>query len=134
MKGKKLGRNHSSRKALLKGLIGAVIQREKIETTLAKAKFLQPDLEKLISISKDDTLYSRRRLLKWFEDKKIVEKLLKDIGPRFKDKKGGYTRIRRTDIRQGDSTQMVQVELVEGKKPEAKKSNAKEKTTKTSKK
>ena len=111
-------RGKDSRNALEKSLVKNVIEYEKVETTLAKAKFVRPEVEKLITISKVDSVANRRLLLKKLSDKKIVDKLLDDLGPRFKSRNGGYTRIRRTGIRHGDVAEMAQISFVEGKKKE----------------
>lgn len=112
----KFNRDKASRKALFKSLSLGFFKNEKIETTLAKAKAARPIFEKMITTSKESTLANRRRLIQILGDKNLVEKLLSDIGPRFKSRNGGYTRIQRSGIRQGDGTQMAVISMVEEKK------------------
>ena len=115
---KKFNRDHASRKALMLSLSRNFFISEKIETTLVKAKALRSEVEKIITTARDSSLASRRKLLQKLQDKELVEKLLSDIGPRFKDfTQGGYTRIRRTTIRKGDGTQLAQISLIEKSKP-----------------
>ncbi len=112
VKGKKLNRNTESRKALVKSIVVALFKNEKIETTLAKAKYIRPFAEKLITRAKENTLSARRILIADLQDKDIVNKLLNDIAPSFLERKGGYTRIQRTSVRYGDVTQMATISLV----------------------
>lgn len=116
--GRHLNRNSSQRKALFKGLIAQVIQHERIETTEAKAKAVRGDLEKIITFAKRGDVHARRQVLKTVTDKKVVEKLFDKIGPRFKERSGGYTRIIKLGPRHGDNAEMVLLELVERAEPE----------------
>ena len=125
VKGKKLNRSTASRKALQKSLIKAIIISDKIETTLAKAKFIRPKVEKLITLAKKGDLASRRLLISRIGDKKAVEKLINDIAKRFMKRPGGYTRIQRTSIRKGDNTQLATLSFVERKKTVEKKADTK---------
>jgi len=112
MKGKKLNRDLSSRKALVQVLATSLFEHEKIETTLVKAKYIRPYVEKMITMAKKNTLASRRILISKLNDKDLVEKLLADIGPRFKERAGGYTRIIKTRVRKGDVTEMAEISLL----------------------
>lgn len=110
-KGRKLSRKRNQRKALLKSLAGNLFLREKIKTTEAKAKELSPFAEKLITKAKKGNLDSRRLLLKYFP-KSLVKKIADEIGPRYKKRKGGYTRIIKLGPRKSDGAKMVIIELV----------------------
>jgi large subunit ribosomal protein L17 len=111
--GRHLGRNSAQRKALFRGLVTQVLQHERIETTEAKAKAVRPDVEKMITLAKRGDLHARRLAMQTVHDKKVVEKLFDKIGPRFADRKGGYTRIIRLGARHGDAAEMVLLELTE---------------------
>lgn len=126
--GRHLNRSSSQRKALFKGLVTQVLQYERIETTEAKAKAVRGDVEKVITLAKRGDVHSRRLVLKTVTDKKVVEKLFDNIGPRFKERNGGYTRIIKLGPRHGDAAEMVLLELVEREEPEADNKNAKPKS------
>ncbi len=111
--GRHLGRNTARRKALFKGLVTQVLQHERIETTEAKAKAVRADIEKVITLAKRGDVHARRLVLKTVNDKKVVEKLFDKIGPRFKERNGGYTRIIKLGPRHGDAAEMVLLELTE---------------------
>lgn len=111
--GRHLGRNSSQRKALFKGLVTQVLEHERIETTEAKAKAVRGDVEKIITLAKRGDYNARRIVMKTVADKKVVAKLFEDIGPRFKDRSGGYTRIIKLGPRHGDAAEMVLLELTE---------------------
>src|SRR5207237_3783434 len=91
--GKKLGRNTSHRRALLRNLVTSLILEERIETTLPKAKALRPHVEKMITLGKRGDLTARRLAASYLMTRDSVEKLFDDIAPRFGDREGGYTRI-----------------------------------------
>lgn len=111
--GRKLGRTTSHRKALLRSLAASLFEHEKIETTLVKAKEARPFAERLITMARKGTLAHRRRALAVLNDKRIVRKLFDDIGKRYADRPGGYTRILKLDKwRLGDGTQQAILELV----------------------
>ncbi len=111
-KGRKLGREKAPRKALLKNLAQSVILYEKVKTTLAKAKEVRSLVERLITIGKKPGLTSRRRLLSKLPTELAVRKLLEELGPRYAQRNGGYTRLIKLGFRQGDAAQIVQIELV----------------------
>ena len=111
-KKKILDRKIGPRKSLIKNLASSLIIHEKIKTTLAKAKFLRPIIENLITIGKKNNLISRRKLMAFFQNEKIVKKILEEISPRYKEKKGGYTRIIKGYQRKGDSAEMAIIELI----------------------
>jgi large subunit ribosomal protein L17 len=109
---KTLGREKSPRDLMLRNLASSIIIYEKVQTTEAKAKVVKSLVEKAITISKDDTLTSRRKLISLLPQKMAVKKAMEILGRRYKDKKGGYTRIIKLGARQGDAAEMVQIELV----------------------
>jgi len=97
----------------LRNLATSFIKFERFETTVQKAKELRPVVERLITSGKNDTVADRRQAYSYLLDKAVVHKLFTDIGPRFKTRPGGYTRIVRTRIRHGDTAQMAVIEMVE---------------------
>jgi large subunit ribosomal protein L17 len=113
IKGRKLNRNSSHRKALLKNLSIALITNEGIKTTLPKAKELKPFIEKVINLSKKDSLANRRLAQSIIGNQETVTKLFKEIGPRVLSRNGGYTRILKYGFRVGDKAPMAYMELVD---------------------
>ena len=111
--GKKLGRTTEHRKALMRNLATELFRYGRIKTTLPKAKALRPIVEKLITLGKRGTLSDRRRLLGYLKDKKIAHKVVDEIGPRYMQRPGGYTRIYKLGWRRGDAAEMAIIELVE---------------------
>src|SRR6185295_18311571 len=111
---RKLGRITPHRIALLRNLATALFERERIQTTLAKAKELRPFAEKLITLAKreDGRLHARRQVLRDIKDQTIVKKLFDSLGARFAARPGGYTRILRLGPRRGDGAEMAIVELL----------------------
>ncbi len=110
-KGRTLSRPSDQRKALIHSLSRELFLREKIKTTEAKAKEFRKFAEKQITKAKDNDLAARRSLARYF-DAPIVKKLMEEISPRYKDRKGGYTRIMKLGPRRSDGAKMVIVELV----------------------
>jgi len=111
-KGKTLDRKKASREAMLRNLAISLILYEKMKTTEAKAKALRPIVEKLITIGKENNLEARRKLLKYLYLENAVKKILEVLGPKYKEKRGGYTRIVKIGPRQGDGAKIVQIELI----------------------
>lgn len=109
---RKLGRTSSHRKALLKNLSIALIASEKIETTLPKAKELQSYFEKLITKARQGDSTAHRLVFSHLQHKDSVKKMVKEIAPKYADRKGGYTRIIKTRTRVGDAAPMAIIELV----------------------
>ncbi|OGY44348.1 MAG: 50S ribosomal protein L17 [Candidatus Buchananbacteria bacterium RIFCSPHIGHO2_02_FULL_38_8] len=109
---KSLDRNTAARKALLRNLATSIIIYEKVKTTKAKAKAVKPIVEKIITAAKNNNLTSHRRLLETLYHKKATKKALEVLGPRYKERKGGYTRIINLGRRAGDGAEIVQIELV----------------------
>jgi large subunit ribosomal protein L17 len=118
---RKLSRNISHRKALLRNLATSFFKYERFETTVPKAKELRPVVERLVTLGKNDTLAARRQAYSYLMDKAVVHKLFTDIGPRNAARNGGYTRIVRTRVRPGDAAELAIIELVD--KAEAKSSS-----------
>jgi large subunit ribosomal protein L17 len=118
--GRKLGRDTSHRLALLGNLAISLIASGQIKTTLSKAKFVRPYVEKLITKSKKNTLANRRYLLSLINHKPSVEKLLNDIGPRMLKRPGGYTRILKAGFRYGDAAPVAYIQFVDHNNNKAK--------------
>ena len=112
--GRQLSRNSSHRWAMMRNLITALLREEKIQTTDPKAKELRRWVDRVITLGKQGSLHARRQVLSIVQDKAVVRKLFDTIGPRFKDRPGGYTRIIKLGIRRGDAAQMALIELVGG--------------------
>jgi len=127
--GKKLRRNPAHRRALLRNLVTSLLDKERIITTLAKAKAARPLAEKMITLAKKNTLHTRRQALGFIFKKEVVKKLFDELGPRFAEREGGYTRIIKLGPREGDGAEMAILELVgtEFVKKEKKKSSSKKK-------
>jgi len=123
VKGRKLRRTSSHRKALLRNLVTSFLEKERVKTTLAKAKEARPLAEKMITLAKKNTLHTKRQALRFLTKEKTVKKLFEEIGPRFSERPGGYTRIVKIGPRMGDGAQMAMFELIgsEYKKKEKKK-------------
>ncbi len=110
--GKKLKRDISGRRALLRGLVTNVIEEERITTTVPKAKAAKPLVEKMITLAKRDTLHARRQAASFLMKPEAVQKLFEKIGPRFHQREGGYTRIVKLGWRKGDGAETAKLELV----------------------
>jgi large subunit ribosomal protein L17 len=111
--GKKLGRDSSHRRALYANLAGALIEHGRIKTTEAKAKAVRPIAEKMITLGRRGDLAARRQAVAYLRSKDVVHKLFADVGPRFAERPGGYSRIVKLGPRQGDAAEMVYLELVD---------------------
>jgi large subunit ribosomal protein L17 len=114
LSGRQLSRNSAHRHALLRNLSVSLLRHETIRTTLPKAKELRRVVEPLITLAKSDGEANRRVAFSRLRDAEVVEKLFADLGPRFKTRPGGYTRILRMVSRPGDSAPMALMQLVEG--------------------
>jgi large subunit ribosomal protein L17 len=113
VKGRKLGRTTSHREALFRNQLQSLVEKEKIVTTLPKAKELRPIAEKVITRGKHGTVHDRRWVLRWVLNRDLVKKVFDDIAPRFTERPGGYLRIVKLGPRQGDGAEMAVLELVE---------------------
>ena len=116
--GRKLGRDASHRKALYANLTSALIEHGRIKTTVAKAKEVRPVAEQMITLGRRGGVPARRQALKFLRSQDVVHKLFSDVGPRFGDRPGGYSRIVRIGPRLGDAAEMVYLELVDYVPPE----------------
>ena len=112
-KGPRLGSNPAHQKLMLSGLAASLFVHEKVRTTEAKAKALRPHAEKLITFAKRGDVAARREVLKVIPDRDVVHKLFSEIGPRYAERNGGYTRILKLGPRKGDAAPMAIIELVE---------------------
>ena len=110
--GRQLNRNSSHRKSLMKNLTLSLFKHEQIETSLAKAKELRKTAEPLITLAKKDNLMRRRMAYSKIRDKQIVKKLFEDLGPRFKERNGGYLRIFKNGFKSGDASPRAFVKLM----------------------
>lgn len=111
--GRHLGRNTPQRRTLFRGLVVDLFRHERITTTEAKAKAVRGDAEKLITLAKRGDMHSRRLARRDVHDAVVAKKLFETLGPRYKDRKGGYTRILKLGPRLGDAAPMVILELVD---------------------
>jgi len=119
--GRKLSRHTQHRELMFRNMLVSLLQYERIKTTLAKGKELRGWADRIISIGKKGTLHARRQAFALLRDEGIVKKLFDEIAPRFKDRKGGYTRVYKLGWRQGDGAPLSLVELVTYTAPEEKK-------------
>ena len=111
--GRKLGRDAAHRKALYANLTASLIEHGRIKTTLAKAKEVRPVAEEMITLGRRGDVPARRQALKFLRSQDVVHMLFSDVGPRFVDRPGGYSRIVKLGPRQGDAADMVYLELVD---------------------
>ncbi|HUA53930.1 MAG TPA: 50S ribosomal protein L17 [Candidatus Sulfotelmatobacter sp.] len=111
--GRKLGRTSSHRKAMFANMAVALLKHEQISTTLPKAKELRPIVEKLITLGKRGDLHARRQAWSVLRDDAVTQKLFDAIAERYKDRKGGYTRVLKAGVRYGDAATMALIELVD---------------------
>ena len=109
---RKLGKTSTQRKALLRQLVTDLLENGKIETTFYRAKEVQPVVEKMITLGKKAGLANYRRALSYITKEDVVQKLFKEIAPKYADRNGGYTRVTRTGARRGDAAEMAVIELV----------------------
>jgi len=111
--GKKLGRDSAHRKALYANLACSLIEHGRIKTTEAKAKAVKPFAEQMITLGRRGDLHARRQALSHLRSQEVVHKLFSDLGPRFAERPGGYSRIVKLGPRQGDAAELVYLELVD---------------------
>jgi large subunit ribosomal protein L17 len=110
--GRRLSRPTGHRKALYRNLVTDLLRYEKVVTTEAKAKEIRPLAEKMITLGKQGTLHARRQVLSFVLDTSVADKVFADVGPRYAERPGGYTRIVKLGPRLGDGAHMAQIELV----------------------
>ncbi|MCL1127146.1 50S ribosomal protein L17 [Shewanella surugensis] len=110
--GRQLNRNSSHRQAMFRNMAGSLVRHEVIKTTVAKAKELRRVVEPLITLAKSDSVANRRLAFARTRDAEVVGKLFNELGPRFQERPGGYTRILKCGLRTGDKAPMAYIELV----------------------
>jgi large subunit ribosomal protein L17 len=110
---RRFGRTHEHRKAMFANMCQALIKHEQIVTTLPKAKDLRPVIEKLVTLGKRGDLHARRQAIAQIKDVALVRKLFDVLGPRYKDRHGGYTRVLKAGFRYGDNAAMGVIEFVD---------------------
>ena len=113
LKGRKLTRTSSHRRATLRNLATSLFRHGRVKTTTAKAKELRPFAERLITLARRGDLHARRLVARRIQDSAVLGKLFDDIGPRFRERPGGYTRILKLGHRKGDAAEMALIELVD---------------------
>jgi len=111
--GRKLNRNSPQRNSLKKSLAISIIEHESIRTTLAKAKEIRGFLEPLVTLAKENTVANQRLAFSKLRSKEAVAKLFEELGPRYKDRPGGYLRVIKSGLRNGDKAPSAQVEFVD---------------------
>ena len=119
--GRRLGRNAPHRRAMFRNLAASLLRHETVRTTLPKAKELRRVVEPLITLAKEDGVARRRLAFSRLRDNVAVGRLFTELGPRFKDRPGGYLRILKMGFRRGDAAPMALVQLLDQPKPEAEK-------------
>jgi large subunit ribosomal protein L17 len=112
-KKRRFGRTHEHRKAMFMNMAQALIKHEQIITTLPKAKDLRPVVEKLVTLGKRGDLHARRQAIAQVRDVKLVGKLFDTLGPRYRDRNGGYTRVLKAGFRYGDNAPLAVIEFVD---------------------
>jgi large subunit ribosomal protein L17 len=133
VKGRKLRRPTAHRMAMLRNLVTSFLEKERVRTTLAKAKEARPLAEKMITLGKKGTLHARRQVMAFVRKEGVVTKVFDDLGPRFGQRPGGYSRIVKLGLRGGDGAQMAMLELIGSEyKKKAKKKKEKGKGAKKS--
>jgi large subunit ribosomal protein L17 len=110
--GKKLGRKTAHRVMMFRNMVTSLLDKERMRTTVDRAKAIRPIAEKIITLGKRETLHARRQALAFVKDPAVVAKLFDDLAPRFAQRNGGYTRIIKLGHRDGDGAQMALIELI----------------------
>jgi len=111
-KGRRLGGSASHQKAIMANLARSLIEYERLETTQTRAKEVQPLVDKLVGLAKRGDLHARRQALAIIHDRDVIHKLFDEIGPRYSDREGGYSRVVKTGPRKGDAAPMAVIEFV----------------------
>ena len=109
---RKLGRASDHRKAMLRAMVTYLLENGKIETTLARAKEVRSMAEKMITLGKRDDLHAKRQVFSFITKENVAKKVIDEIGPKYTDRDGGYTRIVKTGVRRGDAAEMAIIELL----------------------
>jgi large subunit ribosomal protein L17 len=113
VQGRKLGRTTAHRKALFRNQLSSLFTHERIITTVAKAKELRPQAERMVTLARTGSLADRRQILRTVPDKAVVRRLFDEIAPRFAERAGGYTRIMRLGRRRGDNAELAIIEFID---------------------
>lgn len=113
MVGRQFNRSRAHYHSMMGNLVTSLLKHESIKTTLPKAKELRPLVEKFITLGKKGTLHARRQAFRTIRDEEVLKKLFDEIGPRMKDRNGGYTRILKLGFRLHDAAEMATIELVD---------------------
>ena len=111
--GRKLGRTSEHRKAMMRNMVTSLFEHERIVTTVPKAKEARKVADKMITLAKRGDLHARRLAARKISDREVLGKLFDDLGPRFAERPGGYTRILKLGSRRGDAAEMALIELVD---------------------
>ncbi len=109
---RKLGRTSDHRRAMLRAMVTFLLENGKIETTVTRAKEVRSMAEKMITIAKGEDLHSKRQVYSYITKETVAKKVIDELGPKYKDVNGGYTRIIKTGPRRGDAAEMAIIELV----------------------
>ena len=109
---RKLGRASDHRKAMLRAMVTYLLENGKIETTVTRAKEVRAMAEKMITLGKRDDLHAKRQVFSFITKENVAKKVIDEIGPKYTDRDGGYTRIVKTGVRRGDAAEMAIIELV----------------------
>ena len=109
---RKLGKTSTQRKAMMRQQVTDLLENGKMETTFYRAKEVQPVVEKMITLGKKGNLAAYRKAMSYITKEDVVQKLFKEIAPKYADRNGGYTRVTRTGARRGDAAEMAVIELV----------------------
>lgn len=110
---KRFNRSYAERQAMLENMVTSLLTHQQIKTTLQKAKVAKNLADKIITLGKNDTLHSRRRVFSYLQDHTLTSKVFTEVAPRFKSRQGGYTRILQLNRRKGDGAQLALLELTE---------------------
>ena len=109
---RKLGRTSDSRNAMLRAMVTYLFENGKIETTVTRAKEVRSMAEKMVTLGKKEDLHSKRQVFAYITKETVAKKVIDEIGPKYADRNGGYTRIITTGVRRGDAAEMAIIELV----------------------
>ena len=109
---RKLGRTSDSRKAMLRAMVTYLFENGKIETTVTRAKEVRSMAERMVTLGKKEDLHSKRQVFSYITKEDVAKKVIDEIGPKYAERNGGYTRIIKTGVRRGDATEMAIIELV----------------------
>ena len=109
---RKLGRTSDSRRAMLRAMVTYLFENGKIETTVTRAKEVRSMAEKMVTLGKKDDLHSKRQVFAYITKETVAKKVIDEIGPKYADRNGGYTRVVRIGARRGDAAEMAIIQLV----------------------